>query len=87
MKQHSKIQYTHKHTHAHTTILRPLFRDYLGEPVPEEIFFWTFVMVGKMTDADTPIIRLGTTPSGLTSDPPPSSPPSMYINYNHYYIH
>jgi len=28
----------------------------------------------KITEADTPIIQLGATPSGLTSNPPPSSP-------------
>ena len=31
-------------------------------------------MQGKITEADTPTIRLGATPSGLISDPPPSSP-------------
>jgi len=29
---------------------------------------------GEITKADTPTIRLGATPSGLVSDPPPSSP-------------
>jgi len=29
---------------------------------------------GKITEADTPTIWLGATPSGLISDPPPSSP-------------
>jgi len=29
---------------------------------------------GKITEADTPTIQLATTPSGLISDPPPSSP-------------
>jgi len=28
---------------------------------------------GKITEADTPTIRLGATPPGLISDPPPSS--------------
>jgi len=28
----------------------------------------------EITDADTPTIHMGTTPSGLVSDPPPSSP-------------
>jgi len=32
---------TRAHTHAHTTILRPFFAGLPGEPVPEEIFFWT----------------------------------------------
>jgi len=40
--------------------------------VLEEI--WTFMVQGKITEADTPTIRVGVTPSGLTSDPPPSSP-------------
>ena len=26
------------HTHTHTTVLLPFFRDHLGEPVPEENF-------------------------------------------------
>ena len=41
-----------------TTILRPFLRDHPDEPVPEENF-WT-------TEADTPTIRLGATPSRLT---------------------
>jgi len=45
----------------------------MGEPVPEEIF-WTFMIQGKITETDTPTIRVGATPSGLTSDPSPSSP-------------
>jgi len=63
------------HTHAHTyiTVLRPFFRDHPGEPVPEEIF-WTFTVQGKITEADTLTIWVGTTPSGLISDPPSSSP-------------
>ena len=31
-------------------------------------------MQGEIAEADTPTIQLGTTPSGLISDPPPSSP-------------
>jgi len=34
-----------------------------------------FMVQWKITEADTLTIRLGTTPSGLISDPPPSSPP------------
>jgi len=34
--------------------------------VPEENF-WTLWCKGNLTEADTPIIRLGSTPSGLTS--------------------
>ena len=33
-----------------------------------------FMVQGGISDADTPTIRLGATPSGLISDPPPSSP-------------
>jgi len=49
-----------------TTILRPFFRDHPGEPEPEENF-WTLWCKGRLTEADTPTIRLGATPSGLTS--------------------
>jgi len=53
-------------THAHTTVLWPFFPDHLGEPVPEENF-WTSWCKGRLTEADTPTIRLVATPSGLTS--------------------
>jgi len=33
-----------------------------------------FMVQGKITEADTPIFQLGTTPSRLISDPPPSPP-------------
>jgi len=49
-----------------TTILRPLSRDHPGESVPEENF-WTWRCKGRPTEADTKTIRLGATPSGLTS--------------------
>jgi len=55
--------YTHHYT---TTVLQPFFRDYLGETVPEENF-WTLWCKGRLTEADTTTIRLGATPSGLTS--------------------
>jgi len=44
----------------------PFFWDHPGEPVPEENF-WTLWCKGRLTQADTPTIRLGATPSGLTS--------------------
>jgi len=44
----------------------PSFRDHPGEPVPEENF-WTLWCKGRLTEADTQTIRLGATPSGLTS--------------------
>jgi len=49
-----------------TTVLWPFFRDDPGEPVPEENF-WTLWCKGRLTEADTMTIRLGATPSGLTS--------------------
>jgi len=52
------------HMH-HTTDLQPFFlQDHPGEPVPEENF-WTLWCNGR--EADTLTIRLGATPSGLTS--------------------
>jgi len=53
-------------THTTTTILRPFFRDHLGEPVPEENF-WNLWCMERLTEADTLTIRLGATPSRLTS--------------------
>ena len=50
-----------------TTVLRPFFRDHPGEPVPEENV-WTLWCKGRLTEADTLTIRLGATPSALTSD-------------------
>jgi len=49
-----------------TTVLRPFFRDHPGEPVPEENF-WTLWCNGRLIEADTRTIRLGATPSRLTS--------------------
>jgi len=65
------INSLHCHTrlctvHTTTTVLRPFFRDHPGEPVPEENF-WTLWCKGRLTEADTPTILLGATPSGLTS--------------------
>jgi len=59
---------TMTHTHTHTTILRPFFRDHPSEPVPEENS-WTLWCKGRLTEADTPTIRLGATLSGVTSAP------------------
>jgi len=49
-----------------TTVLRPFIRDHPAEPVPEENF-WTLWCNGRYTEADTLTIRLGATPSELTS--------------------
>jgi len=45
----------------------PFSRTTPGEPVPEENF-WTLWCKGWLTEAKTPTIRLGATPSGLTSE-------------------
>jgi len=50
-------------TYRTTAVLRPFFRDHPGEPVPEGNF-WTLWCKGE---ANTPTIRLGATPSRLTS--------------------
>jgi len=49
--------------HNHFTTL---FRDHMGEPVPEENF-WSFWCKGRLTEADTPTIWLGATPFALTT--------------------
>jgi len=45
--------------------------------VPEENF-WTLWCKGRLTEANTPTIRLGATPSGLTSAHLHHSPISSY---------
>jgi len=55
-----------RQTTTTTTVLQPFFRDHPGEPVLEENF-WTLWCKGRLIEADTLTIRLGTTPSGLTS--------------------
>jgi len=59
--------------HHTTTVLWPYSRDRPGELVPEQNF-WTSWCKRRLTEADTPTIRLGTTPSGLTSAHLHSSP-------------
>ena len=58
-----RVNTYHHHT---TTVLWPFFWDHPGEPVPEENF-WTLWCKGRLTEADTPTIRLGATLSRLTS--------------------
>ena len=65
-RRHPADRSTQKPTTTITTVLRPFFRDHPGEPVPEENF-WTLWCKGRLTEADTPTIRLGATPSGLSS--------------------
>jgi len=48
------------------TVSRPFFRDHPGELVPEKNCR-TFWCKGRLTQTDTQTIRLGATPSGLTS--------------------
>jgi len=50
----------------HHNCVAALFWDHPGGPVPEENF-WTLWCKGGLTEADTPTIRLGATPSRLTS--------------------
>ena len=50
-------------SHHTTTFLQPFFWDHMGEPVPEENFWCK----GRLTEADTPTIRMGATSSGLSS--------------------
>jgi len=54
------------HTPHHHNCFIALFRDHLGEPVPEENF-WTLWCKGRLTEAETLTIQLGATPSELTS--------------------
>ena len=54
---------------VNTTPPQPFYGPFsgtLGELVPEENF-WTLWCKGRLTEADTPTIRLGATPSRLTS--------------------
>jgi len=55
-----------KHVPLHHNCLTALFRDCPSEPVPEENF-WTLRCKGRLTEADTPTIWMGATPSGLSS--------------------
>jgi len=66
MPEQSQLCLLYQVPYHTTTISRPFFRDHQGEPVPEENF-WTLWCKGRLTEADTPTIRLGATPSGLTS--------------------
>jgi len=68
------------HTPHTTTILRPFFRDHPGEPVPEANF-WTLWCKGRLTEADTPTIQLGATPSGLGSSHLHHSPCFSHAGY------
>ena len=58
-------QYNSPAGKAHSTTTT-VFWDHPAEPVPEENF-WTLWCKGRLTEADTLTIRLGATPSRLTS--------------------
>ena len=73
------------HTHTHTTFLLPFFRDPPGEPVPEENL-WTLWCNGRLTEADTLTIRLGATPSGLSSAHLHHPPIKMTLTTCYYYV-
>jgi len=60
-QQHQSTEGKSIHTHTHTTVFRPFFREHPGEQVPEENF-WTLWCKGRLTEADTSTIRLGATP-------------------------
>jgi len=60
-RQFYKVTHTRKRFTA-------LFRDHACEPVPEKNFWALWCNCkGKLTEANTPTIRLGATPCGLTS--------------------
>jgi len=61
----ASFEQTHTHTHTHNHFTALLW-DHPGELVPEENF-WTLWCKGRLTEADTSTMRLGTTPSGPTS--------------------
>jgi len=62
------------HTHTHHDRFTALFPWLPGWASDRRNLFLDLVVQGKITEADTPTIRLGASPSGLMSDPPASSP-------------
>ena len=73
---HSANNSTHKHTHIR---FMAFFLGQLGSAGTRRNLL-DFMVQRKISQADTPTIRLGATPSGLISDPPPSSPIFMLDN-------
>jgi len=61
------IPFADSNTDTQATIYGLFSRTTGVRPVPEETFFWTFMVHGKITEADTLTIRLGATPSRLIS--------------------
>ena len=60
-------------THNHFTALFPGLPAWAGA----RRNLLDFMVQGKITEADTPTIWMGATPSELISDPPPSPPPFL----------
>jgi len=71
--QRTLLQTTATHAHAHT-VLRYIFQDHLGEPLPEENLLLDFIVQGKTTRGRHTNHPMGATPSVLISDPLRSSP-------------
>jgi len=66
-----------KHTRnclAYTTVLRLFSGTTWMSHCQKKKLLLDFMAQGTITEADTPTIPLGATPSGLISDPPPSYP-------------
>jgi len=64
----------HHYNHNNFTAL---FQDHSGEMEPEENF-WTLWCKGRLTEADTPTIRMGATPSGSVTSAHLHHPPYLY---------
>jgi len=62
------------HHHHTTTVLRPFFRQHPGEPVPAENL-WTLWCKRRLTDADTPPIRLTAERLSIRTNQCPPPPP------------
>jgi len=77
IKLADKINITSLPPPPHHNRFTALFPNHLGEPVPEENF-WTLWCKERLTEADTMTIRLGATPSGLTSAHLHHPPPYFY---------
>ena len=65
------VHYTHIDTHNHLTAL---FLGLPGWASARRNFLLDFMVQGQISEADTPTIWLDATPSGLISNPTPSSP-------------
>jgi len=65
-KKNYEPNHHHHHHHNRFMALFPRPPGWATEPVPEENF-WTLWCKARLTEADTLTIRLGATPSGLTS--------------------